>query len=39
VAQQGDPHLVITHGYLSSQWMHQRSVIGQDPDAHINPAP
>jgi hypothetical protein len=39
MAPQGDPHVVITHGYLSSLWMHRRPAIGQDPDAHVDPAP
>jgi hypothetical protein len=39
VAPQGDPHVVICHGYPSSQWMHQRSAIGRGLDAHVDPAP
>jgi hypothetical protein len=41
VAPQGDPHVVISHGYLSSQWMHRHSEIGRDLNAmsisHHNP--
>src|SRR5271165_206428 len=39
VAPQRDPHVVITHGYPSSQWMHRRSAIGREPDAHDDLAP
>jgi hypothetical protein len=38
VAPQGNPHVVITHGYLSFQWT-QRSAIRPETDAHVEPAP
>jgi hypothetical protein len=39
VAPQSGPQIVITHGYVSSQWMRQRSATGRDPDAHVETAP